>query len=111
MLAPPWIEVPPQAYGGIESVVALLCDGLVRRGARPEGDDRCAQQVPAQRGARGPAAHPDRAEPDRGPRFALRSRQGRLPALARANARGQGPHRAIDAARLAGIRVLLAGPV
>ena len=32
MLAPPWIEVPPQAYGGIESVVALLCDGLVRRG-------------------------------------------------------------------------------
>jgi glycosyltransferase involved in cell wall biosynthesis len=32
MLAPPWIPVPPPAYGGIESVVALLCDGLVRRG-------------------------------------------------------------------------------
>jgi glycosyltransferase involved in cell wall biosynthesis len=32
MLAPPWIAVPPPAYGGIESVVALLCDELVRRG-------------------------------------------------------------------------------
>jgi glycosyltransferase involved in cell wall biosynthesis len=32
MLAPPWIAVPPPGYGGIESVVALLCDGLVARG-------------------------------------------------------------------------------
>jgi glycosyltransferase involved in cell wall biosynthesis len=32
MLAPPWIEVPPPAYGGIESVVALLCEALVARG-------------------------------------------------------------------------------
>lgn len=32
MLAPPWIAVPPPAYGGIESVVALLTDELVRRG-------------------------------------------------------------------------------
>jgi glycosyltransferase involved in cell wall biosynthesis len=32
MLAPPWIPVPPPGYGGIESVVALLTDGLVRRG-------------------------------------------------------------------------------
>jgi len=28
MLAPPWIPVPPPAYGGIEEVVRLLCDGL-----------------------------------------------------------------------------------
>lgn len=32
MLAPPWIPVPPPAYGGIEAVVHLLCEGLVRRG-------------------------------------------------------------------------------
>lgn len=32
MLAPPWIPVPPPGYGGIESVVARLCDELVARG-------------------------------------------------------------------------------
>ena len=32
MLAPPWIPVPPPGYGGIEEVVALLCDALVERG-------------------------------------------------------------------------------
>src|SRR5215212_8122149 len=32
MLAPPWIPVPPPGYGGIESVVHLLCEGLVERG-------------------------------------------------------------------------------
>lgn len=32
VLAPPWIPVPPPAYGGIEAVVGLLCDALVRRG-------------------------------------------------------------------------------
>jgi len=32
LLAPPWIPVPPPAYGGIESVVGLLCEELVRRG-------------------------------------------------------------------------------
>src|SRR5271165_7179620 len=32
MIAPPWIPVPPPAYGGIEAVVALLCDELVARG-------------------------------------------------------------------------------
>ena len=32
MLAPPWIAVPPPGYGGIEAVVALLCDELVARG-------------------------------------------------------------------------------
>jgi glycosyltransferase involved in cell wall biosynthesis len=29
MLAPPWIPVPAPAYGGIEEVVRLLCDGLM----------------------------------------------------------------------------------
>lgn len=32
MLAPPWITIPPPGYGGIEQVIALLCDELVRRG-------------------------------------------------------------------------------
>lgn len=32
MLAPPWIPVPPGGYGGIEEVVALLCEALVARG-------------------------------------------------------------------------------
>jgi glycosyltransferase involved in cell wall biosynthesis len=36
MLAPPWIPVPPPAYGGIEYVVALLCDALVARGHHVE---------------------------------------------------------------------------
>jgi glycosyltransferase involved in cell wall biosynthesis len=32
MLAPPWISVPPPGYGGVESVVSVLTDSLVRRG-------------------------------------------------------------------------------
>jgi glycosyltransferase involved in cell wall biosynthesis len=32
VLAPPWIPVPPRAYGGIEAVVDLLCEALVARG-------------------------------------------------------------------------------
>ena len=32
VLAPPWIPVPPPGYGGIEAVVALLCEALVGRG-------------------------------------------------------------------------------
>ncbi|HYB26192.1 MAG TPA: glycosyltransferase family 4 protein [Solirubrobacteraceae bacterium] len=32
MLAPPWIPVPPNGYGGIEAVVELLCERLVSRG-------------------------------------------------------------------------------
>lgn len=31
-IAPPWLSVPPQGYGGIEWVVSLLADGLVERG-------------------------------------------------------------------------------
>jgi glycosyltransferase involved in cell wall biosynthesis len=32
VVAPPWLTVPPEGYGGIESVVGLLCDELVARG-------------------------------------------------------------------------------
>ncbi len=32
MLAPPWIEIPPPGYGGIEQVVALLAKELIERG-------------------------------------------------------------------------------
>lgn len=32
LIAPPWIPVPPPAYGGIEAVVALLADELVAAG-------------------------------------------------------------------------------
>ncbi|MEU0970028.1 glycosyltransferase family 4 protein [Streptomyces sp. NPDC005917] len=32
MVAPPWYELPPTGYGGIESVVADLVDGLSARG-------------------------------------------------------------------------------
>src|SRR5215210_8534514 len=32
MVAPPFYEIPPDGYGGIEAVVALLVDGLVDRG-------------------------------------------------------------------------------
>jgi glycosyltransferase involved in cell wall biosynthesis len=32
VLAPPWIRVPPPAYGGIEAVISLICEELVTRG-------------------------------------------------------------------------------
>jgi glycosyltransferase involved in cell wall biosynthesis len=32
MIAPPWFEVPPPAYGGVEAVVADLVDDLAARG-------------------------------------------------------------------------------
>src|SRR5918997_243200 len=31
-IAPPWVRVPPEGYGGIEWIVSILCDGLVERG-------------------------------------------------------------------------------
>jgi glycosyltransferase involved in cell wall biosynthesis len=51
MLAPPWIPVPAPAYGGIEEVVRLLCDGLAERGHdvtlfAPPGSDSRAAVVP-----------------------------------------------------------------
>jgi glycosyltransferase involved in cell wall biosynthesis len=32
MVAPPWYELPPTGYGGLELIVAALVDGLVERG-------------------------------------------------------------------------------
>jgi glycosyltransferase involved in cell wall biosynthesis len=32
LVAPPWYQVPPRAYGGIEALVAGLADGLTARG-------------------------------------------------------------------------------
>src|SRR5262245_59985805 len=32
LIAPPWFPVPPPLYGGTESIVSLLADGLVRAG-------------------------------------------------------------------------------
>ena len=32
MVAPPWYELPPKGYGGLEVIVAALVDGLVDRG-------------------------------------------------------------------------------
>jgi glycosyltransferase involved in cell wall biosynthesis len=32
MVAPPWIEVPPRGYGGIEAICATLIDALAERG-------------------------------------------------------------------------------
>ena len=32
MIAPPWFPLPPQRYGGIEFVVSLLTEGLVKHG-------------------------------------------------------------------------------
>ena len=51
MLAPPWIPVPAPAYGGIEEVVRLLCDGLAARDHdvtlfAPPGSDSRAAVVP-----------------------------------------------------------------
>ena len=57
MLAPPWIEIPPPGYGGIEQVVALLAAELTERGnevtlfAAPGTRSRARGAVPA----RGPA--------------------------------------------------------
>jgi glycosyltransferase involved in cell wall biosynthesis len=62
MLAPPWIPVPAPAYGGIEEVVRLLCEGLVERGhdvtlfAPPSSRSRAEVRSPLE------AAHPDEIE-------------------------------------------------
>ncbi|HEX8868819.1 MAG TPA: glycosyltransferase family 4 protein, partial [Lentzea sp.] len=32
MVAPPWFEIPPKAYGGIESMCADLTEQLLRQG-------------------------------------------------------------------------------
>lgn len=44
MLAPPWYQIPPEGYGGIEDMVGTLVDGLARLGHPvtlvAAGDDR-----------------------------------------------------------------------
>jgi glycosyltransferase involved in cell wall biosynthesis len=49
MLAPPWIPVPPRGYGGIEWVVHLLVEELVRRGHQvtlfATGDSRTSAEL------------------------------------------------------------------
>jgi glycosyltransferase involved in cell wall biosynthesis len=62
MLAPPWIPVPPPGYGGIEEVVALLCDALIERGHDVElfcapGSSSAAKVRPLL-----PRAHPESIE-------------------------------------------------
>jgi glycosyltransferase involved in cell wall biosynthesis len=51
LIAPPWLRIPPPGYGGIESVVALLADGLAGRGHdvtlfAPGGSSTEARLVP-----------------------------------------------------------------
>ena len=59
MLAPPWIPVPPQGYGGIEAVVDLLCEALVERAIRrrcwprPVRIRRAGASAPGWRSSRG----------------------------------------------------------
>ena len=36
MIAPPWLSIPPQGYGGIETVLKGLVDGLVKLGVEVE---------------------------------------------------------------------------
>jgi glycosyltransferase involved in cell wall biosynthesis len=62
MLAPPWIPIPPPGYGGIEYVVALLCDPLVAHGHEvvllcAPGSSSSAEVRPLL-----PAAHPESIE-------------------------------------------------
>ena len=41
MLAPPWISVPPPGYGGVECVVSVLTQALVKRATR----SRCSVRL------------------------------------------------------------------
>jgi glycosyltransferase involved in cell wall biosynthesis len=61
-LAPPWIPIPPPGYGGIEFMLALLCDALVARGHEVElfcapGSRSSAKVTPLLE-----APHPDQIE-------------------------------------------------
>jgi glycosyltransferase involved in cell wall biosynthesis len=59
MLAPPWIPVPPPAYGGIEQVIELLAAELVRRGHRVTLFAAPGSESPATVEAVLERAHPD----------------------------------------------------
>ncbi len=49
LIAPPWISVPPRAYGGTESMIDVLARGLAKRGHEVElfatGDSTCPVRV------------------------------------------------------------------
>ncbi len=36
MIAPPWLRIPPEGYGGIENVLTGLVDGLMKQGVEVE---------------------------------------------------------------------------
>ena len=59
VVAPPWIPVPPPGYGGIEVVVALLCDVLVARGHEVTLFAVPGSRSPAHITAFAEAAHPE----------------------------------------------------
>jgi glycosyltransferase involved in cell wall biosynthesis len=50
-IAPLWITIPPQKYGGIERIIAMLCDGLTDKGhevtlfASPGSSSKCKKLV------------------------------------------------------------------
>ncbi len=60
IIAPPWIPIPPPAYGGIEAVVALLCDELVAKGHDVTLFAAPGSRSPARVHAPLGEAHPDR---------------------------------------------------
>lgn len=62
MLAPPWLPVPPPGYGGVEAVVALLCEGLVARGHDVTLFAAPGSHSPAVVRHMLPRAYPDRIE-------------------------------------------------
>lgn len=62
VLAPPWIPVPAPAYGGIEEVVRLLCEGLVDRGHRVTLFAAPESRSPAHVAPLLDEAHPDEIE-------------------------------------------------
>ena len=59
VLAPPWIPIPPPAYGGIEEVVDLLCEALVARGHEVTLFAAPGSHSAARVKSRLEAAHPD----------------------------------------------------
>jgi glycosyltransferase involved in cell wall biosynthesis len=62
MLAPPWIPIPPPAYGGIEEVVRLLSEGLVDAGHEVHLFAAPGSQSPAAVHEVLPQDHPDEIE-------------------------------------------------
>ena len=59
LIAPPWIPIPPPAYGGIEQVVRLLAAGLVDAGHRVTLFAPPGSRSPAEVRSPLSAPHPD----------------------------------------------------